>query len=539
MLTGVSLLALLTAQMSFQFAHAVPSLRQRVLMSAKLIGLAAPLALALFFFFPRIDGPLWGMPDDAAGARSGLSETMSPGTMANLAQSRDPAFRVRFDGAMPAPELLYWRGPVLGHYDGRTWTRLDARLRERTARQPLSLSQLSAAVNYEVTLEPTSSRWLFALEFPQSLPELDNNLASVSAEFELTATYPIDTRLRYRMTSYLGYRFRQQAMPDDAEYWLQLPEDSNPRALLAGLALRALGDPARRVDTVLQRFRREPYVYTLSPPLLGRDAVDDFLYGSRAGFCEHYAGAFVFLMRAAGVPARVVTGYQGGEANPLDGYVTVRQSDAHAWAEVWLGARGWVRVDPTAAVAPERVRSGIDAALPPRPPFGIAGLGRLMQFDGGNGWLAQLRHAAGAVNNGWNQWVLNYTPLRQRGVLEQVQASLLDWRLPAAVALLCAVLLLLRLFLRRRQNDPIDALYCALCTRLGRLGLVRGIDESPSSYAARVASAPALAPPVQAAAAEFLARYSAWRYAPRAPQAPPARAAPLAATLKRLLSQVR
>jgi hypothetical protein len=336
------------------------------------------------------------------------------------------------------------------------------------------------------------------------------------------------------MSSFLEYSLQKEGLPPDADYWLQLPADSNPRALLAGLDLRAEPDPRRRVEAVLQRFRRENYVYTLNPPLLGRNAVDDFLYGSRAGFCEHFSGAFVFLMRAAGVPARVVTGYQGGELNPLDGYVTVRQSDAHAWAEVWLPGRGWVRVDPTAAVAPERVRRGLDGAIPPRPPFGIEGFGRFMRMDGDTTpWIAQMRYAAGAMNNGWNQWVLNYTPQRQQSLVESVQSSLFDWRMPVLLASLVGVLLLYRILQRRRASDPVDALYSALCSRLARLGLARSADEGPTAYCARIVAAGSLAAPAQAAAAEFLGRYSAWRYAPRRDDAH------LAATLKRLLSQVR
>jgi transglutaminase-like putative cysteine protease len=534
LLMALSVLALLTAQMSFQFTGAVPPLRQRFLMSAKMLALAAPVALLLFFLFPRIEGPLWGMPGDAMGARSGLSETMAPGTMANLAQSREPAFRVRFEGRAPSQEQMYWRGPVLGAYDGRTWTRLDAGQRAQSARQPLALSVAGKPVEYEVTLEPSSNRWLFALEMPRRLPELDGNIANVSGEFELTSSFPLASRLRYRVTSFLDYRLQREALPAQADYWLQLPGNSNPRALLAGLGLRAERDPRRRVESVLNSFRRENYVYTLNPPLLGRDAVDDFLYGSRAGFCEHFAGAFVFLMRAAGVPARVVTGYQGGELNPLDGYVTVRQSDAHAWAEVWLAGRGWVRVDPTAAVAPERVRRGLEGAIAPRPPFGIEGLGRFMRIDGdGSSLLAQMRYAAGAINNGWNQWVLNYTPQRQQSVVERMRASMFDWRMPVLLAFLTTVLLLWRIFLRRRKTDPIDALYSALCTRLARLGLARSADESPSAYSARIGTLAGLAAPAQAAATEFLGRYSAWRYAPRRDDPH------LAATLKRLLSQVR
>jgi transglutaminase-like putative cysteine protease len=534
LLMAASVLTLLTAQMSFQFSGAVPPLRQRFLMSARLLALASPLALALFFLFPRIEGPLWGMPDDAHSARSGLSETMAPGTMAHLAQSGETAFRVRFDDAPPPQEQMYWRGPVLVDYDGRTWTRAAAAPSRAPEVDTLSLSVSGKPAGYEVTLEPSNSRWLFALEMPQQLPGLDGNSAQVSSEFELTTAYPVEARMRYRVTSFLDYRLQHAGLPDDAGRWLQLPGNSNPRALMAGLSLRSEPDPRKRIVAVLNGFRRENYVYTLNPPLLGRHAVDDFLYGSRAGFCEHFAGSFVFLMRAAGVPARVVTGYQGGELNPLDGYITVRQSDAHAWAEVWLARRGWVRVDPTAAVAPERVRRGLNEAIPPSPPFGLAGLGRLMRLDGdANPWLAQVRYAVGAVNNGWNQWVLNYSPQRQRGVLESMQSSLLDWRLPLGVVALATVLLLARTLLRRREIDPIDALYSALCARLARLGLARSADEGPSTYAARIAASGKLAPPAQAAAAEFLARYGAWRYAPRRSQDH------LAATLKRLLSQVR
>jgi transglutaminase-like putative cysteine protease len=534
LLMALSVLLLFTAQMSFQFAGAVPPLRERFLMSARMLGLAAPLALALFFLFPRIQGPLWGLPGDAGGARTGLSETMAPGMMANLAQSQEVAFRVKFEGAPPPREQLYWRGPVLGDYDGRTWTRVGPARQQSPDGRRLALSVAGEPLRYEVTLEPANNRWLFALEMPERLPGIAGNAAQLSAEVEMTTLMPIAARLRYQVASFVHYRLQADALPFDADQWLQLPGDGNPRALMAGMQLRAIPDPARRVDTVLRGFRSENYVYTLDPPLLGRDAVDGFLYGSRAGFCEHYAGAFVFLMRAAGIPARVVTGYQGGEINPLDGYLTVRQSDAHAWAEVWLPRRGWVRIDPTAAVSPERVQRGMAGAVPPRPPFGIEGLGGLIGIDGAaHPWLLQLRYAAGAMNNGWNQWVLNYTPQRQRGMVEQLQASLLDWRLPVWLGILAIVLLLVRTLRRRREVDPVDALYSALCTRLSRLGLARSADEGPRAYAARIAAAGRLAPEAAAAAQEFLHRYSGWRYAPRGADAH------LATTLKRLLSQVR
>jgi transglutaminase-like putative cysteine protease len=530
LLMVASVLALLTAQLSFQFTGSVPPLRRRLLMAGRILALAAPLALLLFFVFPRIQGPLWGMPGDASAARTGLSDQMSPGAMSRLAQSSAPAFRVRFDDPAPNQAQLYWRGPVLGAFDGRTWTRVRPEPRRGEGLPPLSISVRGRPVRYQVTLEPTSARWLFALEMPQALPELTGNLALVSPELELTATYPIEGRMRYQVASFVNFHLQAARQLDNGTQWLLLPYGFNPRALADGRALRRERDPVKRVGAVLRRFRSENYVYTLEPPLLGRNSVDEFLYGTRAGFCEHYAGAFVFLMRAAGIPARVVTGYQGGETNPIDGFVTVRQSDAHAWAEVWLAGRGWVRVDPTAAVSPERVERGMASALPPRAPFGIEGL---MQLDpGANPLLAQLRFALGAVNNGWNQWVLNYSPERQRGLLEAARSELSSWRSAAVFALACALLFLARMLRRRRESDPVDALYSALGQRLSLLGLPRAPSEGPSAYAARLPSAP-LPPAARAAAEEFLRRYSGYRYARRTHDPG------LVATLKRLLSQIR
>jgi transglutaminase-like putative cysteine protease len=524
--------ALLATLISFQFTGKVPPLRTRLLLGARMLAFAAPLAAALFLVFPRVQGPLWGMPSDAAG-HSGLSDKMAPGQLSHLAQSEDIAFRVRFAGPPPAQSELYWRGPVLGLFDGTTWTRVPPREQGGHARTPLSLSVHGRPVRYQVTLEPSDTRWLFALEMPEQLPDISQNLSFISSEFELTTAYPIGTRVRYDLSSYLSFNMQGAAGHERMEAWLQLPPGRNPRARAAGEQLLAEPDPAKRAQAVLRQFGREQFVYTLDPPLLlGEHSVDEFLYATRAGFCEHFSGAFVFLMRAAGVPARVVTGYQGGELNPVDGYVTVRQSDAHAWAEVWLGRRGWVRVDPTAAVAPERVRHGLAQALPPRPPFGIAGLGRLMGLAGErDSLLARLRFTLGAVNNGWHQWVLNYTPERQRGLLDWLQSALRGWHGAALVSLGCALWYSLRLLRKLRGRDPVDALYSALCRRLGELGFPRAPHEGPSAYAARIGKA-GLAPRQAAAAVEFLACYSAWRYARVRP------GAAVKATLKRLLSQL-
>jgi len=533
-----SVLLLLATQLSFQFTGAVPPLRTRLAMAARMLAFAAPIAIALFFVFPRIQGPLWSMPGGPGAGSSGLSDQMAPGQMSNLALSEEPAFRVRFFGLPPLPPQLYWRGPVLDAFDGLTWRRGDNTASGRNLR----LSVGGPGLEYEVTLEPSQSRWVFALEMPGELPVVPGHELRISPQFELTADTPLASRVRYRASSHVEYALQNGPVLADTNRWLLLPYGFNPRALAAGMALRALGDPAARVDAVLRQFREQAFEYTLAPPLLGRHTVDEFLYGTRSGFCEHYSGAFVFLMRAAGVPARVVTGYQGGELNPIDGFMTVRQSDAHAWAEVWIAGRGWLRVDPTAAVAPERVRTGTNRATQRPAPFGIEALRGANPFGLEAGaWLADMRNAMGALNNGWNQWVLNYTPERQRSVVQGLQDKLLAW--PFGVVLVLAGLAWwgMKILRRRREIDPIDALYSVLCKRLGQAGLPRAQDEGPSAYAARIlataaataAGAQALAPPAREAAIAFLHRYSAWRYA--APAADPR----LHATLKSLLSQVR
>ena len=529
-----SVLLLLATQLSFQFTGAVPPLRTRLAMAARMLAFAAPVAIMLFVVFPRIQGPLWSMPGGPGAGTTGLSDRMAPGQMSNLALSEETAFRVRFFGRAPAPPQLYWRGPVLDAFDGLTWTRGTSQASGRDLR----LSVGGPGLEYEVTLEPSQTRWVFALEMPGELPRVAGHELKISPQFELTSDTPLANRVRYRASSHVEYALQRGPVLDDVNRWLVLPYGFNPRALAAGMALRTTGAPAQRVEAVLRQFREQPFEYTLAPPLLGRHTVDEFLYGTRSGFCEHYAGAFVFLMRAAGVPARVVTGYQGGEINPIDGFMTVRQSDAHAWAEVWIAGRGWLRVDPTAAVAPERVQNGTNQATERPAPFGIEALRGANPFGPqALAWMAQLRNAMGAMNNGWNQWVLNYTPERQRDVVKGLQDKLIGWSFVALLTVAPLAWWLLKILRRRREIHPIDALYSTLCKRLGQAGLPRARDEGPSAYAARIADATtgahALPPHTREAATAFLRRYSAWRYA--APAADPR----LRATLKSLLSQVR
>ena len=275
--------------------------------------------------------------------------------------------------------------------------------------------------------------------------------------------------------------------------------------------LQQSSDASTLINLVLQTFRREPFRYTLEPPLLGRDSVDDFLFTSRAGFCEHYAGAFVFLMRELGIPARVVTGYQGGALNPVDGYLEVRQSDAHAWAEVWLEKRGWVRIDPTAAVAPERIERKVSL----RAPRGL--LGGLIGFTpSGGAWLPILRLNLDAIANSWNQWVLGYSPSRQKNLISSLGFGDVDWATLTALMFGCGsavmALTMMPLLLRRTPMAPIDRIYLRFCRRLARRGLVRAIDEGPRALRDRVVRDSTLAPAKKLAAVRFLERYEALQY---------------------------
>jgi transglutaminase-like putative cysteine protease len=438
---------------------------------------ALPFMLILYLLFPRVAGPLWGLPQDAYAGLSGLSNQMSPGSISNLIQSGAIAFRSQFVGELPEKSELYWRGPVFDAYDGLTWT---ARPRNAPLPAPV-IEAIGSSHAYSSILEAHNQRWLLALDVPTRLPP-DSSLAPT---LEVLAREPLRVRSRFSFTSTLDYRANRSETSEALQQALTLPPKLNPRT-------RALADewksrpPEKIAEAALAMFRNQQFHYTLRPPLLGPDAMDEFLFVARRGFCEHYASAFVFLMRAAGVPARVVAGYQGGEVNPVDGYLTVRQSDAHAWAEIWLAGKGWVRVDPTAAVAPSRIEQGIVAALPAGEP-----LPTFVRLDAQ--WMRQLRNRWEAANNTWNQWVLGYNPQRQREVLARLGLTDPDWRsMSAWLAMLCGVLLLAVMVWtlpKRRPADPVLRAWKAYCMQLDRRGVRRAEWEGPIAFAQRVADA--------------------------------------------------
>jgi transglutaminase-like putative cysteine protease len=541
MMIGAVIL-MLTAQISFQYTGAIPPLRKRLALGGTMFLLAAPLTLVLFVLFPRIQGPLWGLPSDAHAGRTGLSDTMSPGNISRLALSAEVAFRARFLDPAPPQSKLYWRGPVLGDYDGRNWTPL--RLRNLPPRQ-VRLKASGPQVRYQVTLEPSGQRSLFALDAPRTVPQLADNSARILPDLQLLTRQPITQRIRYDAVSQVDFTLQGDEAPDAMRDWLDLPPGYNPASMEFAARLRQqYGDNAQLVNAVLRHFREQKFSYTLEPPLLGKHAVDDFLFSTRAGFCEHYASAFVVLMRAADIPARVVTGYQGGEINSVDGFLTVRQSDAHAWAEVWLESRGWVRVDPTAAVAPDRVARNLGSVIPPTM------LGGLVGMEAGDGalkaGLQKLRQNWEAANNAWNQWVLDYGPARQRGFMESLGLANADWQtliaLMVGLGTAVTALMLVPVLRNRQQADPVEQLYLRLCRQLAQRGCMRASHEGPRDFRLRLGTENAhISAAGRNAAVRFLELYEDLRYGPLSAPDRGAGKPPAAALLqlKTLLAQCR
>jgi transglutaminase-like putative cysteine protease len=465
---------------------------------------ALPLAALLFVLFPRLPGPFWGIASAESG-RTGLDDEMTPGDVSELSVSGDIAFRVRFDGPIPPPAQRYWRGPVLHEFDGRSWRRPRAQFfREQPVRY------LGAPVDYQVTFEPHDRHWVLALDLPAAWPQGETFR---SYDYQIIAQRALTEVSSYRLRSYTHYVAGTDELPTSMRRRdLQLPPEGNPRALALGRELAARHADARDiVRDLLRMFREQEFVYTMRPPKLAADAVDEFLFSTRRGFCEHFASAFTFVMRAAGIPARVVTGYQGGEINPLGGYLVVRQSDAHAWSEVWIDGSGWVRVDPTAAVAPERIERGlIDAVAASEPVPGRLRSESALWLQAGRAW--------DLVNDFWNERIVRFDTRRQLEMLEELGFDDPDWRtlglgLAASLtASFVAVSLFLAWRFRRPLRDWPARLHETAARRLARRGLSAGRAEGPVAFLDRAAAAcPDLADQIR----EIRRLYVALRYGPR------------------------
>ena len=451
--------------------------RERIRIAATMVLQSLPLMLVLFVLFPRLPGPIWGLPRDAHAGLTGIDDEMEPGSVSRLIQSDAIAFRVKFDGAVPDKSQLYWRGPVLLQTDGVKW------FPDKPGPFTTQIAIAGEPVNYTVTLEPTDHNWLYSLEIPVRPPKGDK----FTDDLQIKTTSLIRNRRRYSMTSYTSYKITTQDKTS-LQSALQLPAGYHQRTIALGKSWREqdLSD-TQIVNKALRMFHDQDFYYTNTPPPMLQDVVDQFLFDSRRGFCEHYAAAFTILMRAAGIPARIVTGYQGGSVNPVDGYLVVRQRDAHAWSEVWLDGKGWTRVDPTAAVSPSRVMQGIESALPENiidVPLG------LQHYKAARDIWLRMRDTIDAINNRWNQWILSYDSRQQMQLLSRLGMGNFDLRAMGISLVLALLVVFTSVYLwmfrqRIEHKDRACKLYDIFCGRLAKLGIRRNAYEGPVDFAAR------------------------------------------------------
>ncbi len=452
--------------------------------SGSLLVQAFPIMVVMFLLFPRLNAPLWSMPQGAVG-KTGLSDQIQMGTVSSLVESEEVAFRVEFKNDIPAADQLYWRGPVLWHTDGRLWQRI----RQPVLRSVPDFEDKSPAVEYTVTLESSGYSWIFSLDLPVAMPQGLESSSLILSDFQMLSDKPATSKQRYTLRSSLEYQTREF---DDWELWagLQLPEGVNPKsvAMAEGWAAEGL-TPQQIINRAISYYTENNFYYTRQPPVLDTNPVDDFLFNSRRGFCEHYATSFATLMRAAGVPARVVTGYQGGESNKLGNYLIVRQSSAHAWAEVWLEESGWTRIDPTTSIPLERVDDVVDTQRFATTDL-LATVAQSQQFSVFKKSFFQMRQMWDSVNHGWNQWVLGFDREQQDKLLRSLGIKDMSWQnlltlLIGLMIFLVATISAIVLLRRPRQQDPVQREYLRFCHKLEKLGMVRANNEGPLDFACR------------------------------------------------------
>ena len=473
--------AILGGLMVLNSLTGIGGLRNGVKLSGGILLQAIPLMVLMFLLFPRFSGPLWSY-SSGREAGTGISNIMSPGDISELHLFDDVAFRVRFDGDVPSLSSLYWRGLVFAKFDGFSWQ--PDSLGDSTGQ---TLDTDGTTTQYTVFLEPHQHDWLFVLDFPIQGPEKGRMLE----DFTWRADRKITSAKLYSATSALAYRTTTPLSDSAREHYLELPRSGNDRSRQWAQETRArYASDEDYLRAVLGTIHQQPYFYTLTPETLDEEIIDSFWFDTREGFCEHYASAFVFMMRAAGIPSRVVAGYQGGELNPYNRYWIVRQSDAHAWTEVWLPDRGWWRVDPTAAIAPERVDDSLLNEFGQRDSFfgdfsadDYTGLDATL-FD-------ELGYLLDAIETSWNDWVLGYSSSKQWSFLENFGITGRNaMNLAALMMVVVAVVLAiysLRILRRRRHPDRIIGLMTALNRKLVRKGVEPLDGETQASFLRRVA----------------------------------------------------
>ncbi len=481
-------------------------------LTAVILAQSVPMMLVFFILFPRIS-PLWSVPIQTNTSSTGLSESMSPGDISNLTRSAEVAFRVKFNGAPPEYSELYWRALTLDEFDGREWRHgfvEEAQfLSLNTSEQRdwfRNIEYLGEPVTYNVIMEPTNQNWIFTLR----MPRIFDDRMLMSRDYQLGSRRRINQRFSYDATSYLENRADIDNEGRQQRRSLVLPAQGNPQAHKFALDLRAqLPSDTDYINAVLEHFREEEFFYTLSPATLGNNSIDDFLFKTREGFCEHYASSFTFLMRAVNIPARVVTGYQGGEFNPFDETLTVRQYDAHAWAEVWLPAQGWVRVDPTAAVAPERISQGSEFTLQEESSFMDDEVFSLLRFRDSL-LFNNLRFRIEMIDYAWNRFVLNYDQDMQFSLLTSLLGTITKIKVLLFLIVLMALFIIfiaISVFKKSttEPRKPVLKHYLRFCSYLGKLGFARIPGETPRQYQERVShSNPKLASEMQGITQTFV-----------------------------------
>ena len=464
--------------------------RKTIRLASILVLQSLHLMLVLFFLFPRI-GPLWTVPIKSHTAKTGVSDFMRPGDISRLGKSDEVAFRVQFDGEIPPQSSLYWRGLVFSRVEEGAWRSLRYYDIPASERRPPPVATQGEPLGYQVIMAPTQQNWLYSLRYARS----DTPGIMSSADYLLFSPVELEDERLYRVQSWPDAVLDATLSDWRRETDLRLPTDENPQTLALAAQMRAsAGDDAQLVDAVLAMFSQQAFGYTLEPPLLpSRDQVDAFLFQSRLGFCEHFAAAFVTLMRAAGVPARVVAGYQGGEINPVNRTVIVHQFDAHAWAEVWLEGRGWVRVDPTASVAPERIQWGLEQAMEAEGSFLSDSPLSPLRYRS-VAWLNTLRLRYDAITWRWQSWVVGFDREEQFRWLNKTFDGISARKFMAV--LLASGLLVLGpvafTLLRKRHRHALsetDRCYLRFCDRLAGAGVRREPGEPPLVFAARAARA--------------------------------------------------
>ena len=445
--------------------------------SSSIILQALPMTIVIFVLFPRLDAPRWMWLQDDNNALSGLSNTLEPGSISDLSLSEERVFRVRFIGDVPPPQLRYWRGPVYTQTDGVRWTSSDTNT-QQSAEPRFS----GKGYTYTLLMEPQKENWVFALDMAETF---DAGLRR-NGLFQLqTGKRPSD-RAEYKISSRPFYNTGGISHAE-SQANLQLPTAASKKQLELINALQGFdAKPEQFIQNLLNHFRREKFYYTLTPPLMPNDPIDTFLFETRSGFCSHYATAFVYLLRLAKIPARVVGGYQGGEINKVGNFLEVRQADAHAWAEAWLDTKGWVRFDPTAAIAPERIERGVNVDL--QIASGAVNFSPLIGDATRLSWLKRSRQLWQSIDYNWQRWVINYNGANQMQFLQSLGiddiASLAKWLL-SSVALISLPLAWWLLRQKAIATDKAVKYYQRFCAKLARAGIEIKLGEGAKDFAER------------------------------------------------------